>query len=54
MIGFTDVLKRGHEAAEKYHICCKEFMEPENKKSKRSLSLHGFISNCIQPKTTAT
>lgn len=53
MIEFTDVLKREHEVVEKY-ICCKEFIEPENKKSKRSLSLHGFILNCIQPTTTAT
>ena len=28
----TDVLKREHEAAEKCHICLKEFNDPKNKK----------------------
>ena len=30
------------KAAEKCHICLKEFNEPENRKGERSLSLHGF------------
>ena len=32
MTELTDVLKREHEAAEKCHICLKEFNEPNNKK----------------------
>ena len=32
MTKLTDVLKREHEAAEKSHICLKEFNEPKNKK----------------------
>ena len=28
----TDVLKREHEAAEKCHICLKEFNDPRNRK----------------------
>ena len=32
MTKFTDVLKRKHEAAEKCHICLKEFHDPMNKK----------------------
>ena len=32
MIKLTDVLKREHEAAEKCHICLKEFNDPKNKK----------------------
>ena len=32
MIKLTDVLKREHEAAEKCHICLKEFNNPNNKK----------------------
>ena len=32
MTGFTDVLKREHEAAEKCNICLKEFNEQKNKK----------------------
>ena len=32
MTRLTDVLKREHEAAEKYHICLKEFNDPRNKK----------------------
>ena len=32
MIELTDVLKREHEAAEKCHICLKEFNDPQNKK----------------------
>ena len=30
MTKFTDVLKREQEAAEKYHICLKEFNDPRN------------------------
>ena len=32
MIKITDVLKREHEAAEKCHICLKEFNDPKNRK----------------------
>ena len=32
MIELMDVLKREHEAAEKCHICLKEFNDPQNKK----------------------
>ena len=32
MTGLTDVLKREHKAAEKCHICLKEFNDPKNKK----------------------
>ena len=32
MTKLTDVLKREHEAAEKCHICLKEFNDPKNKK----------------------
>ena len=32
MIKITDVLKREHEAAEKCHICLKEFNDPRNRK----------------------
>ena len=32
MTKLTDVLKRKHEAAEKCHICLKEFHDPMNKK----------------------
>ena len=32
MTELTDVLKREHEAAEKCHICLKEFNDPKNKK----------------------
>ena len=32
MTKLTDVLKREHEAAEKYHICLKEFNDPKNTK----------------------
>ena len=32
MIELADVLKRGHEAAEKCHICLKEFNDSQNKK----------------------
>ena len=32
MIELTDALKREHEAAEKCHICLKEFNDPNNKK----------------------
>ena len=32
MIELTDVLKREHEAAEKCHVCLKEFNDPQNKK----------------------
>ena len=31
-IELTDVLKREHKAAEKCHICLKEFNDPQNKK----------------------
>ena len=40
MIKLTDVLKREHEAAEKCHICLKEFKEW---KGERPLPLHQFI-----------
>ena len=32
MIELTDVLKREHKAAEKCHICLKEFNYPKNRK----------------------
>ena len=32
MTELTDALKREHEAAEKCHICLKEFNDPKNKK----------------------
>ena len=32
MTRLTDVLKREHKAAEKCHICLKEFNDPRNKK----------------------
>ena len=32
MIELTDVQKREHEAAEKCHICLKEFNDPKNRK----------------------
>ena len=32
MIKLTNVLKREHEAAERCHICLKEFNDPNNKK----------------------
>ena len=32
MTKLTDVLKREHEAAEKCHICLKEFNDPDNRK----------------------
>ena len=32
MTRLTDVLKREHKAVEKYHICLKEFSDPEKKK----------------------
>ena len=32
MTELTDVLKREHEAAEKCHICLKEFNDPKNRK----------------------
>ena len=32
MINLTDVLKREHEAAEKCHICLKEFNNPRKRK----------------------
>ena len=32
MIELTDALKREHQAAEKCHICLKEFNDPQNKK----------------------
>ena len=32
MTGLTDTLKREHKAAEKCHICLKEFNDPKNKK----------------------
>ena len=32
MIKLTDVLKREHKAAEKCHICLKEFNDPRNRK----------------------
>ena len=32
MIELTDVLKREHQAAEKCHLCLKEFNDPQNKK----------------------
>ena len=31
MTKLTDVLTREHEAAQKYHICLKEFNDPKNK-----------------------
>ena len=34
MIKLTDVLKREHKAAEKCHICLKEFNDPRNKKAR--------------------
>ena len=34
MIKLSDVLKREHEAAEKCHICLKEFNDPRNRKVK--------------------
>ena len=36
MTELTDVLKREHEAAEKCHICLKEFNDPNNKKVRSS------------------
>ena len=36
MTKLTDVLKREHEAAEKCHICLKEFNDPNNKKVRSS------------------
>ena len=32
MTKLTDVLKREHEAAEKCHVCLKEFYDPRNRK----------------------
>ena len=32
MIELTDVLKREHETAKKFHICLKEFNDPEDRK----------------------
>ena len=32
MTKLTDVLKREHEAVEKYHICLKEFNDARNRK----------------------
>ena len=32
LIGLSDVLKREHKAAERCHICLKEFSDPQNKK----------------------
>lgn len=32
MTAHTNVLKREHKAEEKYHICLKEFSDPENRK----------------------
>ena len=32
MIELNDVLKREHKAAERCHICLKEFNKPQNKK----------------------
>ena len=34
MIELTDVLKREHKAAEKCHICLKEFNDPRNRKAR--------------------
>ena len=39
----TNVLRREHEAAEKCHICFKDFDVPKNRKG-RYRSLHGFVS----------
>ena len=32
MTNLTDVLEREHEAAEKCHVCLKEFINPRNRK----------------------
>ena len=45
MTRLTDVLKREHEAAEKRHICLKEFNDPKNKKIRNHChKLHWLIS----------
>ena len=40
MIKLTDVKKREHKAAEKCHICLREFNDPKNRRV-RVLPLHG-------------
>ena len=51
MTKLTDVLKREHEAAEKCHICLKEFNDPKNRKVRdhchyTSLYRGGAHDNC--------
>ena len=51
MTGLTDVLKREHKAAEKCHICLKEFNDPKNKKVRDHCHYTGLYrgaahSNC--------
>ena len=43
--------KRQHEAAEKCHVCFKEFNEPENRKIRDHCHYMGYIEE--QPKATA-
>ena len=44
MIKPSDVLKREHEAAEKCHICLKEFNDPRNRKVKDYCHYTGLYS----------
>ena len=43
MTDLTNALKGRHEAAEKCHICLKDFDNPDIRIGKASLQLHGFI-----------
>ena len=43
MIKLTDVLKREHKAAEKCHICLKEFNDPRNRKARDHSATLAYI-----------
>ena len=53
MTDLTDVMKLQHEAAEKCHICFKEFNEPENRKV-REINAIARVCIVVQPTTIAT
>ena len=50
MIKLSDVLKREHEAAEKCHICLKEFNDPRNRKVKGYCHYTGLYSGAAHKK----
>ena len=52
MTELTDALKREHRAAEKCHICLKEFNDPRNRKVRDTATTSTYIEE--QPTIIAT